>query len=247
MNANYFVTIILAVKEWDPLDIQRLIFSLSSQKFLKKIQLVVVYSAASPAGIIEKIGFNMEAVKFIFSEPNGVYKAFLTGVPISDGEYIIFSGGDDFFMPGLSQIISIFSNNNTPDVIVSPVCFGNERLLIPPKTKLGIILKNWCQQGVLYRKELFKHHQFDSSYPIQADHKFNIELMGAELNIHYSKYISAYFSCGGISQTKPDSSFWKDMPRIVSKNFGRHYGVVCQLRKLVGYILYGRPDKRFKK
>jgi len=248
MNA-YWLSVVVAVKEWCESDIQRLVCSLSSQPLASKIQLVVVYSNKSPESAIADLDVSIGSVKYLQNFPRGVYAAFTAGVGISDGDYILFSGGDDFFMPGLNKVLSTISEGKgaQPDVIVSPVCFGDERLLLPVKTRLGIVLKNWCQQGVLYRKDIFDKYHFDDRYPIQADHKFNIELLGSsELTIHYSNYISAYFSCGGMSQTKPDLCFWRDMPSIVSTNFGWAYAVICRIRKIVGYILYGSPEQRFK-
>lgn len=248
MNAC-LLSVVVAVKEWNAIDIQRLVCSLSSQPLANEIQLIVVYSDHSPKLIVEKFSANISSVKYLHSAPKGVYAAFSVGVDFAEGDYILFSGGDDFFMPGLNEVMKniMSAKEDIPDVVVSTVCFGNEKLLIPIKTKLGIILRNWCQQGVFYRKHIFKKFQFDSNYPIQADHKLNIEILGSRLNIHYSKSITAYFSCGGMSQTQPDINFWKDMPSLISTNFGLAYGLICHLRRVFGYIFYGSPNKRFKK
>lgn len=246
---TFILTVVVAVKEWYEPDIRRLVYSLSFLSLVKKLQLVFVFSNDSPESIVSSLNSNIGSIKFIKAAPRGVYAAFAAGVNASEGDYIIFSGGDDFFMPGLNKIL-----NSIPEIrerqsslIVSPVCFGDDRLLLPTKSKLGIVLKNWCQQGVLYRRDIFEKYHFDERYPIQADHKFNIELLGAmDISIQYTDFIVAYFSCGGMSQTKPDLLFWKDMPSIVLSNFGWKYAIICRLRMIVGYVLHGSPEKRFK-
>ena len=247
--SEYLVTIVLAVKDWKEADIQRFVCSVSLQPLVARIQVVVVFSNNSPEFIIKNQAVNIGNVKYIYDSPNGVYKAYETGVANAEGVYIIFSGGDDFFMPGLSRVLGdiLLAVTPQPDVIVANVCFGDTRLLKPSKTKFGMVMRNWCQQGVIYRRGIFDQYHFDASYKIQADHKFNIEIIGSGIfTIHYTELIVAYFSCGGISQSQPDLHFWRDMPSIVSKNFGWHYGFICYLRKVAGYIYYGPPEKRFK-
>lgn len=246
---KFILTVVVAVKEWCEADVLRLVYSLSVMPLAKKLQLVFVFSNDSPESMIVNLTSNIGSIKFIHAAPNGVYAAFSAGVAASEGNYIIFSGGDDFFMPGLNRILNLIPKmrEKQSSLIVSPVCFGDDRLLLPSKSKLGIVLKNWCQQGVLYRSDIFEKYRFDEKYPIQADHKFNIELLGAkDISIQYTDVVVAYFSCGGMSQTKPDLLFWKDMPSIVLSNFGWIYATVCRLRMMVGYVLHGSPEKRFK-
>lgn len=247
--SKYLISVILAVREWSEADIQRLVSSLSMQTQSAIIQLVVIFSNNSPESAIKNHAKDIGNVKCIYDHPNGVYNAYETGVTNADGDYIILSGGDDFFMPGLSIALSdiLLAVTPRPDLIAANVCFGDSRLLKPSKTKFGLVMRNWCQQGVIYRRSIFDEFHFDESYKIQADHKFNIEIIGSGIFIiHYTELIVAYFSCGGVSQSQPDLNFWRDMPSIVSKNFGWHYGFICYLRKAAGYIYYGPPEKRFK-
>lgn len=246
---KFILTVVVAVKEWREADVLRLVYSLSVMPLAKKMQMVLVFSNNSPESMIVNLNSNIGSFKFIDTAPQGVYAAFTAGVAASEGSYIIFSGGDDFFMPGLNKILKLIPEmrEKQSSLIVSPVCFGDDRLFLPSKSKLGILLKNWCQQGVLYRSDIFEKYHFDEKYPIQADHKFNIELLASNnISIQYTDFIVAYFSCGGMSQTKPDLLFWKDMPSIVLSNFGWIYATVCRLRMMVGYVLHGSPKKRFK-
>lgn len=247
--SQYLISIIQAVKEWDERDIKRFAGSIESQILSHRIQVVVVFSGDSPKSVmdfyVEKIG----NIKFINALPQGVYSAFDIGVSNAEGEYILFSGGDDFFMPGLSKVLESIEAQklHLPDVIAAAVCFGDKKLLKPRGSKLSMVMGNWCQQGVLYKKSIFKKYSFDLSYKIQSDHKLNIEIIGAnDLFIQYSNFIVAYFSCNGVSQAQPDLKFWNDMPSIVIKNFGWAYGILCLLRRAMGYLFYGPPGKRFK-
>jgi len=247
--SKYTVSIVQALKEWKTIDIKRLMCSISSQSLAHEIQLIVVFSAEPPEAIINSCNDGIADIKFISTPPEGIYEAFSIGVEHAEGDFIIFCGGDDFFMPGLSSILhSIRENlNSYPHVIAATVCFGDKRLLKPSRSKFAMTMKNWCQQGILYRRDIFTRYYFDPMYKIQADHKFNIEIIGSrDLDIIFCPEIVAYFSRSGVSQTRPDLQFWKDMPAIVSQNFGFIYGIVCHLRRWFGILIYGRPENRFK-
>jgi hypothetical protein len=123
------------------------------------------------------------------------------------------------------------------DAIVCRVAFGNKGLFKPFKSKYGLVFRNWCQQGVLYNREVFSFFTFDETYPIQADHKFNIEISSKSMSrILYEDIIVSYFNTSGISQSVHDTSFRRDMPAIVSANLGPIWGGVSVLRRMFGSL-----------
>jgi hypothetical protein len=246
---KYTLSVIVAIKEWSESDIKRLLGSIACQGCSEKIQLIIIYSGQGFDELEDLFeNFNLNII-YRYTPPNGVYNAYEIGVSIAEGDFIIFSGGDDFFMPALSTVLEDISPEIefNPDVIAATVCFGDNKLLSPSKSKFAIVMKNWCQQGVLYKRTLFESFQFNPSYRIQADHCLNIQLMGSNnLRISFKDSIVAYFSCGGISQNQPDLNFWQDMPSIVYKNFGLIYALACYARRALGYLYHGHPNNRFR-
>ena len=246
---KYTLSIIIAIKEWNEQDIKRLFSSIAHQRCSQKIQLIIIYSGQGLDRLESLLEiFNLNII-YKHTPPNGVYNAYELGISIAEGDFLIFSGGDDFYMPALSTILEDISPEIelNPDIIVATVCFGDNKLLAPSKSKLAMVMKNWCQQGVLYKRIVFESFQFDPKYKIQADHCLNIQLMGSDnLKVCFKDSIVAYFSFGGLSQSQPDLNFWKDMPSIVNKNFGLIYALICYARRALGYLYYGHPNNRFK-
>ena len=243
------VSIIIAVKQWAALDIRRLTSSVAALSFANRIELIFIFSADSPECEVNACRGEIGAVKFVFAPPVGVYEAFSSGVLVAEGVYILFFGGDDFALPPLDNVVArvIEAREPRPVAYICPVLFGDAGVLRPIKSKIGLVFRNWCQQGVLYRRDIFEMVGFDFTYRIQADHKFNIEVVACGEVVERLEWVVAYFSCGGMSQTLPDLPFWRDMPDIVARNFGWLYGAVSRLRRLVGRALYGDPARRFER
>ena len=246
---KYTLSIIIAIKEWNEQDIKRLFSSIAHQRCSQKIQLIIIYSGQGLDRLESLLEiFNLNII-YKHTPPNGVYNAYELGISIAEGDFLIFSGGDDFYMPALSTILEDISPEVelNPDVIAAKVCFGDDKLLPPSKSKFTMVMKNWCQQGVLYKREVFKSFRFNPLYKIQADHYLNIQLMGSDnIRISFKDNIIAYFSSGGISQSQPDLNFWRDMPFVVYKNFGLIYALICYARRAFGYLRHGHPNERFK-
>jgi hypothetical protein len=231
------LTIIIALKDWEE---ERLILLLNSTRYLGKhhpIEIVIVFSGNNPESLFRGNNIPTGNVKFVFSTPKGIYNAFNIGVQNAAGNWIMFFGGDDLVLPSMRNLLSELSLEDTLyDAIVCNVAFGDKGLFKPFKSKHGLIFKNWCQQGVLYNRNIFSSLSFDEKYPIQADHKFNIEVSKLNNKIKYNNIIVAYFNTNGISQTINDVAFRSDMPAIVSTNFGALWGYLTILRRFSGSV-----------
>ncbi|MES2372511.1 MAG: glycosyltransferase [Bacteroidota bacterium] len=235
----YKVSIIIPLKEWES---EKLILLINSiQLFSNKynIEIVLIYSGDSPSNLFDLHNIKTENLKIFYSEPKGIYNAFNFGLSKASGEWIMFFGGDDLVLPSFGYILSnIYSGNLNCDVLVCNVVFGKSGLFKPFKNRYGLIFRNWCQQGVIYNKKVFVDNKFDEKYPIQADHKFNIEISAnSNFKIRYYDTIIAYFSTDGISQNSIDSNFWENMPKIISKNFGSFWGFICLVRRNIGMLI----------
>jgi glycosyltransferase involved in cell wall biosynthesis len=173
--------------------------------------------------------------RIIYAEPKGIYNAYNIGASYATSDWIMFLGGDDFVLPSLNILIKNLQSFATYDAIACWVVYGTKGILKPFHIKHGLVFQNWCHQGVVYKKKLFRFFKYDERYPIQADHKFNIEIS----KIHKIKYLDltiSYFNTEGISQTQPDPLFYHDMPMIVKNSFGYFWSLVSIFRRILGKV-----------
>jgi glycosyltransferase involved in cell wall biosynthesis len=197
------------------------------------VQTVVVYSDLSPEQLLLANGVKDKSIEYYFAEPKGIYNAFNFGISKANGKWIMFFGGDDLILPSMNELLNqIEQQQSNEAAIVCNVVFGDKQIFKPFKSKYGLIFKNWCQQGVLYNNKVFADQLFDEKYPIQADHKFNIQIAARWRNqIKYISNVISYFNIGGISQSVNDLEFRKDLPNIISNNFGKFWGIVTLLKR----------------
>ncbi len=227
------LTFIVPVKK---IEEERFLLLIRSILFLKKkhdIQTIVVYSEDSPELLLRENGVRDESIEFYFAKARGIYNAFNFGITKARGKWIMFFGGDDLLLPSMSDLLAqITCDKYNEAAIVCQVVFGNKGIFKPLRSKYGLIFKNWCQQGVLYNYKVFDELLFDEKYPIQADHKFNIEIADRQgYEVKYIKKVIAYFNINGISQSITDIEFRRDMPTIISENFGKFWGMVTLFKR----------------
>lgn len=233
-----FLSIIIPIKK---IEKERFLILLNSIFFLKtkhNVEVIIIYSEYPPQNLLIEHGFATSDIIFDFLEPNGIYNAFNYGISKSSGQWVMFFGGDDFLLPSFNELLSdIESNKFNHSAIVCNVIFG-DKIFKPFKSKYGLIFKNWCQQGVLYNRLVFRNLKFDENYPIQADHKFNIEICNDQkFNIKYYNKVIAYFNTNGISQNVVDRKFRSDFPSIVKSNFGLFFGILTYIKRELSNVL----------
>jgi glycosyltransferase involved in cell wall biosynthesis len=236
------LTIIVPVKKIEEVRFLLLIRSILFLQKYHEVQTVVVYSELSPKELLLENGINNESIEFYFAEPKGIYNAFNFGILKAKGKWIMFFGGDDLILPSMNELLNqIEKQQSNEAAIVSNVVFGDKQIFQPFRSKYGLIFKNWCQQGVLYNNKVFVGLLFDEKYPIQADHKFNIQIASRWKNqIKYIPNVISYFNISGISQTVNDLEFRKDLPSIISNNFGKFWGTVTLLKRWLANQLQNR-------
>jgi glycosyltransferase involved in cell wall biosynthesis len=236
------LTIIVPVKKVEEVRFLLLIRSILFLQKYHEVQTVVVYSELSPKELLLENGINNESIEFYFTEPKGIYNAFNFGISKAKGKWIMFFGGDDLILPSMNELLNqIEKQQSNVAAIVGNVVFGDKQIFQPFRSKYGLIFKNWCQQGVLYNNKVFVSLLFDEKYPIQADHKFNIQIAARWKNqIKYIPNVISYFNISGISQTVNDLEFRKDLPSIISNNFGKFWGTVTLLKRWIANQLQNR-------
>lgn len=236
------LTIILAVKDTNAKQLNGCVWSIASLRNSSQIDLVVVSSGTFP-GMDNGCVSLFYSVKIVDSEPLGVYSAYNRGLDEQLGEYVLFLGVDDLVLPGLDRVIEVvLSMEDRPDFIPCYSLMQDIGLSGPSKIKGALMFRNWCHQGLIYGAKLFENKRFDIKYKVQADHKFNLELMAnTNLKITYRNDVITHFASGGLTSSYPDLLFRADMPTIVRESYGIFYWLIALTKRKLADLIKGAP------
>jgi hypothetical protein len=141
-------------------------------------------------------------------------------------------GCDDLLLPGMDKAIDSIVEGNRPHLIAACALMQDIGIKGPSSFRWGLIFRNWCQQALLYRSDIFSVRRFDCRYPAQADHKLNMELVADRGTvIERRRDVVCHFSSGGRSQTHHDWAFRQDMPDMVRAYYGPFFWVISLMRR----------------
>ena len=206
-----------------------------------RFDLVIVVSGRIPA-ISDSCRARLHCIYIVEQEPLGVYQAYNRGLDEVYAPYVMVMGCDDMLLPGLDEVVDAMAGKQKPHIIAACVLAQGFGIAKPTKARWGLIFRVWCQQGLLYRSDVFATKRFDCRYPVQADHKFNMELVSdAQTVVEYRNDVICHFSSGGLSSTHRDS-FREDMPDIVRKCYGFFFWIIALTKRSLADLIKGRSD-----
>ena len=134
---------------------------------------------------------------------------------------------DDSFKESVDDSID---GERRPHLVAACALAQGSGIARPTRFRWGLIFRVWCQQGLLYRSDVFAAKRFDCHYPVQADHKFNMELVSNPRTVvAYRDDVICHFSSGGLSSTYRDS-FRNDMPGIVRVCYGPFFWLLALIQ-----------------
>lgn len=155
---------------------------------------------------------------------SGIYSAMNDGAAASSGDYLYFIGKDDMILSSLHEALKVLNLNN-PYTLFCDVYWGINGLYSGKPSRLKLLGRNLCHQGIIYSREAFdRHGPYLRSMRVQADHLLNIKILWdrtAASRISYLKQPLAWYSGDGFSMKNRDAVFWRLYPNIVSKYVGR--------------------------
>jgi len=243
-DSSLTLTFVLAVKDPDEFEFAACTASMAALKCANRLDLVIVSSGTVPA-LSESVRKRLHDVRIVQQEPIGVYSAYNKGLEDLKTDYVMVIGGDDLVLPGLDTLLDSVPANGKPHLVAACSLMQGKGISRPSTRRWGLIFRNWCQQGLLYRTDIFLDKRFDTKYKIQADHKFNMELASdPAITIYYSPEVISHFSSNGLSQTESDWQFRKDMPEIVKSCYGSLFWLVALLKRKVADVVKGYDVKK---
>lgn len=244
MNAP-LLTVIIAAKDPPPLMLGRCLSSFASLGCAGRIHLLLVISGELPA-LDGATTAAFESFELLDTPGRGVYGAYNVGIDKARGLYVLFFGIDDIALPGLDAVAGRL--DHAPYDVFAAACYMQGKGVRYPSTdRRSLIRANWCQQGIFYSRSRLTAYRFDTRYPIQADHKMNIDIVAdTSTRIGVSDELVAYFSSGGVSSVRHDVAFIRDFPDIVGAAYGRPLGMYFKWRQRLSVWVLGPLDKRYR-
>ena len=165
----------------------------------------------------------------------GIYAAMNTGVNSAIGNYLYFIGQDDILLDPAAKAIRQGIDEGS-DLILSDVYWGERGIYKNCRSRSGLIWKNWCHQGIFYKRERFVKNigSFPVQFAAQGDHYVNIVFSGLP-GLKTSKYKGcvAWYSAEGYSTKSPDMDFREAFPGIVLKHIGIFSYLMVVSRRLI--------------
>jgi len=241
------LSVVIAVKNPTPNHFYLCLASFAALENSNKLQIILVCSGDIPP--LNEILINSFGDIVTVDVPaKGVYSAYNSGICYADGQYLLFFGADDIVLPALDKLIDeVLLVDNSYTMVAAAAYMQSTGLSRPTSLREGLIFANWCHQSLFYNFNYIKYHKYDLSYPVQADHKMNIDIVSDKNNkIYISGLVVSYFSAGGISTSMPDLRFREDYAAIISAAYGAHWGLFIRFKQLVIDFFKGPPEKAFK-
>ncbi len=235
-NSDRLISIIIAVKDIKIHLLDRALASVAA--IMQNIPLEVIVVNSDDSMDKEFWVHRYPFLSILDTPPEGVYPAFNAGISKARGQYVYFIGSDDILLPGMASLLAELSHSKRqPHVAIGRIFDEAAGIVRPFPNPLGLIIKNWHHQGMLFRRDVFDKYRFDCRYPIQADHFLNLQLSSNKhIKIKFFPQVLSFFSHGGISTTRIDWRFREDMPGHVGELFGPFWGAIAWSRRCVGTL-----------
>jgi glycosyltransferase involved in cell wall biosynthesis len=146
-------------------------------------------------------------IRLLIDRGGGTYNAYAQGLANACGEYVWLLGDDDYPLDAAASIVADIKRG-TMDLLVAPVVMSSGRIYRPKRSTFMLLLRNWCQQGVIYRRSLLMRHRFYRRLRVQADHYVNV-LLRADAAVR-TKFVAppiCVFGVHGLSSRGGDVSY----------------------------------------
>lgn len=158
---------------------------------------------------------------------SGVYSAYMQGIERATGKYVWLLGDDDYPLDAAARLAPAMISGQV-DLLVGSVLLSNGKIYRPNRTLFFLILRNWCQQGIVYRRSLLLQYGFHARFKVQADHYLNILLRANDtISKAYLDFPVCVFGTSGFSSRHRDDCFRRVRPALAKRVLGR-----------VGYIFF---------
>lgn len=211
---------------------------LGATQNLRQPEIVIV----TPPQFVSAVAGLFPFVRVVAETRRGIYAAMNDGAAASSGKYLYFIGKDDMMLSTLGEALTVLDRKH-PFALFCDVYWGVRGTNSGKPSRLHLLGRNLCHQGIIYSREAFdRHGPYLRSMRVQADHLLNIKILWdrtAASRICYLKLPLAWYSGDGFSMTNRDAVFWRLYPYIMRRYVGRW--AMCLL---IGYRMLRGVHKR---
>lgn len=224
--------------------IEELLTSIYNQTY-NNIEVVYVDGNSSD-NTLEIIKKYKQEEDILLSEPDqGVYDAMNKALDLASGDFLIFMGSDDHFLSFrvLEEVANAINKVGDKDSLYYGGCYMDASHVVVNKvqTNWSWIRGTMCHQGIFYPKHIYKKHQYNLKYKINADYAYNLKLWRTVRFQHIDVVIS-FFNSNGLSGSNLfDMEFRKDLPAMIRYKCGYIPYLYKLLRLTMGRVFKGRP------
>jgi glycosyltransferase involved in cell wall biosynthesis len=161
----------------------------------------------------------------------GIYAAMNDGARVSTGRYLYFIGKDDILLPTATDALAVLVEHQ-PTALFCDVYWGDRGTYSGKPSRLQLLGRNVCHQGIIYSRAMFeKHGPYLSRMTLQADHLLNLKILWDRTMPKplYLKRPLAWYSGSGFSVVRgSDPVFWRLYPTVMRRYVG-HWAAAALL------------------
>ncbi|MGC3982211.1 MAG: glycosyltransferase [Steroidobacteraceae bacterium] len=183
-----------------------------------RIEVIVV----TPGKHVEATAGQNAGVRVISESHPSIYGAMNDGALAAKGKYLLFLGKDDILLPYAAEALLLLENEK-PDALFCDVYFGKSGIYSGLPSRLRLLVRNLCHQGIIYSRATFAlHGPYVRRMKVQADHLLNIKVLWHKPGhkIAYLAFPLVWYSNAGFSLYQRDKVFWRLYPLIIRKYVG---------------------------
>lgn len=209
--------------------LQKCLDSIFAQAY-PHIELVVI-DGNSTDGTQDILQHNTGKIAYWKSEPDaGIYDAMNKGLKQITGDWVYFLGADDKLRPEFSDMITELTD---PSAIYYANVWANGRQRLGKLNRYQFAKFGPYHQAMIYPRNVFDQHRFNTKYKISADFALTLELYGDKaFHFVYLDYTIANFNHMGVSGVQIDAPFQQDKGKLIYDNFGLMTWLRFRIRKM---------------
>jgi len=174
-------------------------------------------SSDATLSIVGEFAAKYRGIRIISEKDGGIYDAMNKGVALAQGEWVYFSGSDDYMVGGdvLARVNEEVKRHPKTEMFYGNVIWGYTNTVYAGKFNFQKLLAdNICHQGIFTKRTvLLEFGPFNTAFTCLADWDLNLKLFKGRRRIRYMNMVIAYYHIGGASYGSESDPFREVLQR----------------------------------
>lgn len=189
----------------------------------------IIVDGASTDRTLDIISQHGQDIRLVSEPDAGLYDAMNKGIALSSGRYLYFIGAGDLLHAGVLKRIAAELPDHDHGVVYGNFHVPNDETDYYGEVSKWFLLLVYdiCHQSAFYGREVFDlFGTYDLRYPVRADYAINMQAFSdARIEKRFIDMVIADYAGDGISATREDKVFTRDVPDLVRRCLGVNRGV----------------------